>query len=162
ITERPADALVAGAVRHLERQLGARFADGYRSEILPQLPYWMQAVIGTLARGVALFVDYGYPRAEYYRPDRRDGTRICHYRHRAQPDPLILAGLQDLTASVDFTALAEAGTGAGFGLVGYATQAQFLLASGLPERLAHMDALPEVERLCIANEARRLTLPGDM
>jgi SAM-dependent MidA family methyltransferase len=149
-------------VRHVERQLGARFADGYRSEILPQLPYWIQAVMGTLARGVALFVDYGYPRAEYYRPDRRDGTLICHYRHRAQPDPLILAGLQDLTASVDFTALAEAGTGAGFDLVGYATQAQFLLAGGLPDRLANIDALPEPERLRIANEARRLTLPGDM
>ncbi len=162
ITERPADALVAGAVRHVERQLGMRFADGYRSEILPQLPYWIQAVMGTLARGVALFIDYGYPRAEYYRPDRRDGTLICHYRHRAQPDPLILAGLQDLTASVDFTALAEAGTGAGFDLVGYATQAQFLLASGLPERLANMDALPETERLCIVNEAKRLTLPGGM
>jgi SAM-dependent MidA family methyltransferase len=162
IADRPADALVAGAVRHVERQLGARFADGYRSEILPQLPYWIQAVMGTLARGVALFVDYGYPRAEYYLPERRDGTLICHYRHRAQPDPLILAGLQDLTASVDFTALAEAGTGAGFDLVGYATQAQFLLAGGLPDRLANIDALPEPERLRIANEARRLTLPGDM
>jgi SAM-dependent MidA family methyltransferase len=162
ITDRPADALVTGAVRHVERELGARFADGYRSEVLPQLPYWIQAVMGSLERGVALFVDYGYPRAEYYLPDRRDGTLICHYRHRAQPDPLILAGLQDLTASVDFTSLAEAGTGAGFDFVGYAPQGQFLLASGLPELIARADTLPEVERLRVVNEAKRLTLPGDM
>src|SRR5262249_8468476 len=63
--DRPADALVAAAVRHVERYLDAKFADGYRSEILPQLPYWIPAVIGALERGVALFVDYGYPRSEY-------------------------------------------------------------------------------------------------
>lgn len=162
ITDRPADALVAGAVRHVERQLGACFADGYRSEILPQLPYWIQAVMGSLERGVALFVDYGYPRAEYYLPERTDGTLICHYRHRAQPDPLILAGLQDITASVDFTALAEAGIGAGFDLVGYAPQGRFLLASGLPELVERASGLTEAERVRLIVETKRLTLPGDM
>ena len=74
--------------RHLERALGAPFADGYRSEVLPQLPYWMQAVTASLEAGVVLFVDYGYPRAEYYLPARNDGTLVCHYRHRAHADPL--------------------------------------------------------------------------
>lgn len=162
-SDRPADALVCAAVRHAERDLGVAFADGYRSEILPQLPYWMQAVLGSLRSGLALFVDYGYPRREFYLPERRDGTLICHYRHRAHADPYLLPGLQDITASVDFTALAEAGNHAGFGLAAYTTQAQFLLASGLDRRFAeafgHAD---EAQRYRLAQEVKRLTLPGEM
>ena len=160
--DRPADALVAAAVRHVERYLDAPFADGYRSEILPQLPYWIPAVMGTLARGVALFVDYGYPRAEFYLPERNDGTLVCHYRHRAHADPLKHPGLQDITAFVDFTAVAEAGTGTGFELVGYAPQGQFLLASGLPALIEAASELDDVARLRVVAEAKRLTLPGDM
>src|SRR5207342_446303 len=139
--DRPTDALVSAAVRHVERYLDAPFADGYRSEILPQLPYWMPAVIGTLERGVAMFVDYGYPRSEFYLPERSDGTLVCHYRHRAHADALFRPGLQDITAFVDFTAVAEAGTGAGFELVGYAPQGQFLLASGLPALIEETAAM---------------------
>ena len=137
--DRPADTLVGGAVRHVERYLDAPFADGYRSEILPQLPYWMPAVIGSLERGVALFVDYGYPRSEFYLPERSDGTLVCHYRHRGHGDPFHRPGLQDITAFVDFTAVAEAGTNAGFELVGYAPQGQFLLSSGLPALIEEGD-----------------------
>jgi SAM-dependent MidA family methyltransferase len=128
--DRPADALVAGAVRHVERDLGAEFADGYRSELLPQLPYWIQAVAGALVAGVMLFVDYGYVRREYYLPERDDGTLMAHYRHHAHNDPLYLPGLNDLTASVDFTALAEAGNSAGFGVAAYMPQAQILIGAG--------------------------------
>ena len=160
--DRPADSLVAGAVRHVERALEAPFADGYRSEILPQLPYWMQAVSASLEAGVALFVDYGYPRREFYLPERGDGTLVCHYRHQANGDPLRWPGLQDITAFVDFTALAEAGVGAGLDFVGYAPQAQFLLASGLPALLEDVQELSEIERLRLVAEAKRLTLPGDM
>ena len=157
--DRPADALVAGAVRHVERALGRTFEDGYRSEILPQLPYWLQAIAATLERGAMLFVDYGYPRAEFYLPERRDGTLVCHYRHRAHADPLHWPGLTDITAFVDFTALAESGVGAGFEFVGYAPQGQFLLASGLLD-LAQAD--DEVERVRRTAEVKRLTLPGEM
>ena len=160
--DRRADALVTAAVRHVETYLDARFPADYRSEILPQLPYWMPAVIGTLERGVALFVDYGYPRSEYYLPERRDGTLVCHYRHRAHADPLHLPGLQDITAFVDFTAVAEAGTGAGFQLVGYAPQGQFLLASGLTTLLEDTQTMSDADRLRIVSEAKRLTLPGEM
>ena len=160
--DRPADTLVAGAVRHAERALDAPFADGYRSEILPQLPYWMPAVIGSLERGVALFVDYGYPRSEFYLPERSDGTLVCHYRHRGHGDPFHRPGLQDITAFVDFTAVAEAGTNAGFELVGYAPQGQFLLSSGLPALIEEGAVLGEAERMRIVNEAKRLTLPGEM
>lgn len=158
--DRPADALVAGAVRQVERALGTRFADGYRSEILPQLPYWLQAIAAPLERGLLLFADYGYPRAEFYLPERSDGTLVCHYRHRAHADPLHWPGLTDLTAFVDFTALAEAGVGAGFDFVGYAPQGQFLLASGL---LDLVDAEgDEVERVRQLTAVKRLTLPGEM
>lgn len=158
---RPADMLVGGAVRHIERSLGRAFEDGYRSEILPQLPYWIQAVCGTLDRGLALFVDYGYPRGEYYLPERREGTLVCHYRHRAHADPFHLPGLQDLTAFVDFTAVAEAGLHAGFELAGFASQAAFLLNNGLQDRLelGGADAVAQHRRNL---EAKRLTLPGDM
>ncbi len=159
----PADGFVARAVRHVERDLDRPLADGYRSEVLPQLPFWFQAVSATLREGMALFVDYGYARREFYLPERHDGTLLAHYRHRAHADPYILPGLQDLTASVDFSALAEAGVGAGFELVGLGTQAQFLLANGLPELFsADSAAADEVTRYRLAQEVKRLTLPGEM
>jgi SAM-dependent MidA family methyltransferase len=162
--DQPADALVAGAVRHLQRKLGAPFADGYRSEVLPQLPWWIEAIAGTLRKGAALFVDYGYPRREFYLPERRDGTLVCHYRHRAHGDPLILPGLQDITAFVDFTALIEAGIASGFDFVSYASQAQFLMAAGLDAGFtqAHAKADGEAARYALAQQVKKLTLPGEM
>mgnify|MGYP000942969202 CR=1 FL=1 len=161
--EQPADALLSAAVRHLERYLEQPFADGYRSELLPQLPYWIQAVSGGLKRGAMLFVDYGYPRREFYRAQREDGTLRAFYRHRMHEDLYRWPGLQDLTASVDFTALAEAGTGAGFELAGYCTQASFLLGNGLDALLAQADMrTDEVGRLRLREQIKRLTLPSEM
>jgi SAM-dependent MidA family methyltransferase len=159
--DRPADAMVSAAVRHIERQLPQPFVDGYRSELLVQLPYWLQAVGGALERGLMLFVDYGYPRREYYLAERRDGTLVCHYRHRAHADPFFLPGLQDVTAFVDFTAVAEAGEMAGFELAGYSSQAMFLLGNGLEQQLAAGPQDPQsLHRR--ASEARRLVMPGEM
>src|SRR5690606_7370089 len=162
--DRPADALLSAAVRHVERQLEAPFADGYRSELLPQLPYWLQAVAGPLKRGALLFVDYGYPRREYYHPARTDGTLRAFRQHHLVGDVLAWPGLQDLTASVDFTALAEAGTGAGFDLAGYCPQASFLIGNGLEANLAEAEARArdEAARFALRQEAKRLTLPGEM
>ncbi|HHW4680385.1 MAG TPA: class I SAM-dependent methyltransferase [Xylella taiwanensis] len=161
--QQPADTLLTEAVRHIERDLSARFADGYCSEVLPQLPYWVQAVAGGLKRGVLLFVDYGYPRSEYYHPQREDGTLRAFYRHRVHDDWYRWPGLQDLTASVDFTALAEAGTSAGFDLAGYCTQASFLLSNGLDQSLATAEAgVDEVGKLQLRNQVKRLTLPTEM
>ena len=162
VVERPADALLRGAFENVQRGLETRLDEGYRSEILPQLPFWVDAVAGTMERGAMLFVDYGYPRREFYDPGRRDGTLLCHYRHRAHANPFLWPGLQDITASVDFTALAEAGTRIGFDLAGYCAQAQFLLGNGLGEALEAAQALPEHERLRIVQEARKLTLPDAM
>lgn len=162
-TDRPADALLAAAVRHVERYLGEPFPDGYRSELLPQLPYWVQAVMGGLDRGAMLFADYGYPRREFYQADRDDGTLRAYYRHRVHNDAYLWPGLQDITASVDFTALAEAGTNAGFDLAGYTTQANFLLGNGLQERLDEaQERADETTLLRLRNEAKRLTLPSEM
>jgi SAM-dependent MidA family methyltransferase len=162
--DRPADALVSGAVRHVERDVETEFPDGYRSEVLPQLPYWMQAIAGGLASGVMLFVDYGYVRREYYLPERSDGTLRAYYRHRSHNDPLYLPGLNDLTASVDFTALAEAGNSAGFGVAGYLPQAQFLIGSGLQQvfEAAYDEAADDVARHHLAQEVKKLTMPEQM
>ena len=163
-TDRPADALLAAAVRHVERQRDEPFPDGYRSELLPQLPYWVQAVIGGLRKGAMLFIDYGYPRREFYSPQRTNGTLRAFRRHRMVENVYDLPGLQDITASVDFTALAEAGTGAGFDLAGYCTQASFLIGNGLEANLtAAEDRMhDEAQRYRLRQEAKHLTLPGEM
>lgn len=162
--DRPADPLLSAAVRHVERQRGEPFPDGYRSELLPQLPYWLQAVVGGLEAGALLFVDYGHPRREYYAPGRDDGTLRAFHRHRVSNDVFANPGLQDITASVDFTALAEAGTEAGFDFAGYCSQASFLIGNGLEQRLAEQEAraADEAARYALRQQAKQLTLPGAM
>lgn len=161
--EQPADAMLEAAVRNIERSLRSPFAEGYRSELLPQLPWWIQAIGGLQQRGAMLFVDYGYARREYYSEARCDGSLVCSYRHHAHGDPFFLPGLQDITAFVDFTALAEAGTSAAFDFAGYCSQASFLLGNGLQQRLGEIELLPdEVERYRRHQEIKRLTLPGEM
>jgi SAM-dependent MidA family methyltransferase len=110
--------------------------------------------------GVVLLIDYGYPRAEYYHPQRREGTLLCHYRHRAHDDPFFLPGLQDISANVDFTAVAEAAVAAGFAVQGFTTQAQFLLGAGITGFVER--AGDDLERLHVAQQIKRLTLPGEM
>ena len=163
-TIHPADALLGSAVRHVEQQRGAPLPDGYRSELLPQLPYWVQAVAGGLTRGAMLFVDYGYARREFYRDDRDTGTLRAFHRHQVTGDVFALPGLQDLTASVDFTALAEAGTHAGFDFAGYCNQTSLLLGNRLEQRLAAHEetAVDEAARYALRQQAKRLTLPGEM
>ena len=162
--DRPADALLSAAVRHVERGLDAPFADGYRSELLAQLPYWLQAVAGGLRGGAMLFLDYGHARGEFYQPQRSEGTLRAFRSHHVGDDPYAFPGLQDLTASVDFTALAEAGTGAGFDFAGYCSQASFLVGNGLMQRLAEAEdrAKDETAKLRLRQEAKQLTLPEAM
>lgn len=134
----------------------------YYSEINASLPGWLQAVTASLQKGLALFVDYGYTRQDYYRPQRNDGTLICHYQHRAHNDPFNWPGLTDISASVDFTALAEAADICGLQVSGYTTQAMFLMASGLDDVLAGFESLPDKERIRMNSQVLRLTLPGEM
>jgi len=142
----------------------ARLPRPYDSEVCTLLAPWLAEVTRTLERGSALFVDYGYAGDEYYAAARRTGTLRCHYRHRAHDDPLILVGLQDITAWVDFEALASAGKRAGFSVEAHDTQAQFLIAHGLDEVFgeAYANAQDEAARYTLAQEVKRLTLPGEM
>lgn len=142
--------------------LESPLADGYQSEISSSLPAWLQTVSASLQKGVALFIDYGYPRREYYLPQRRSGTLICHYRHRAHDDPFRWPGLTDISASVDFTALAEAADRCGLEVSGYTTQAMFLLSCGLEEVISSFQSLSEKDRVIRNIEVRKLTLPGEM
>lgn len=143
---------LATALAALERDLGARFAPSYISEICLRLPAFIASLAESLARGALLFLDYGYPRRAYYHPDRSMGTLLCHYRQRAHPDPFRFIGLQDITAHVDFTAVAEAGVAAGLELAGYTTQSHFLLAMGIGELAKDWRAAQEVKRLTLPEE----------
>jgi len=136
----------------------------YASEVCPQLTPWFAEITRTFESGGAWFIDYGYARSDYYAPSRRAGTLRCHYRHRAHNNPLILPGLQDITAWVDFDALIEAGAATGFELAAYTSQAQFLIQHGLDEvfAAAHAQAPDEAARYRLAQEVKRLTLPGQM
>jgi len=149
---------IEGVLSSLEEQPGP----GFCSELNPDLAAWLNAVSGKLAKGLALFIDYGYTRRDYYAPYRNDGTLICHYRHRVHSDPFQWPGLTDISASVDFTALAEAADDCGLEVCGYTTQAMFLLSNGLDAIMADFAGLDEAERLDMNNQVRRLTMPGEM
>lgn len=103
----------------------------YLSEANLFIDDWVTELYQLLDQGLVLLIDYGFPRHEYYHPDRNQGTLMCHYQHHAHPNPLIHVGEQDITAHVDFTHVAEAGQNAGFHVAGYTNQGSFLLANGL-------------------------------
>jgi SAM-dependent MidA family methyltransferase len=115
-----------------------------------------------LARGAAFFIDYGFPRHEYYHAQRAQGTLMCHYRHRAHGDPFVYPGLQDITAHVEFTAVAEAGVGAGADLLGYTSQARFLLNAGITDALAELDPNDVARFLPAANAVQKLLSEAEM
>lgn len=133
----------------------------YTSEINLNAEGWVRAAGDWLAKGALFIFDYGFPRAEYYHPDRAHGTLMCHYRQRAHDDPLILPGLQDITAHVDFTAIAEAGHEGGLEMLGYAPLGAFLLGAGITE-LAAESRNDARASLALAAEIKKLTLPHEM
>lgn len=159
---RPACEAVSHHVRHLLGDLEWSLPAGYRSELSLAVEPWLASLADGLERGAILLVDYGLPRAQYYHPQRADGTLICHYRHRAHDDLLHWVGLQDITAWVDFTAVAEAALRHGLELMGFTTQAHFLLGAGLERLVAGAAASSPREQLRLAGEVRKLTLPGEM
>ena len=156
--EEPSSVELAERIEGLqqERNLPA----GYHSEIGLAGEAWIRSIADIFSMGMLLVIDYGFPHHEYYHPDRASGTLMCHYRHRAHSDPLILVGLQDITAHVDFTAIAEAGYSCDLSVAGYTTQASFLLALGITD-LAK-DAEDELTRLSWARQVKKLTLPHEM
>lgn len=157
------DAFFAAAMAQRLDELaaaGVRLPDGCCGEFHPQLDAWVASLAGSLEAGLLLFVDYGLPRAQMLHPDRVTGSLRCHYRHHAHGDPFLWPGLQDITAWVDFTALAEAGVAAGLEVAGFTTQAGFLLGGGIEQRLAaRLGTRPGTP---LAQGVRRLLLPGEM
>jgi SAM-dependent MidA family methyltransferase len=103
----------------------------YRSELNLQAESWVQGLGSWLTRGAALLIDYGFPQHEYYHPQRHRGTLMCHIQHLAHDDAFMAPGLQDITAHVDFTAMADAALAGGLDVLGYTSQARFLLNAGL-------------------------------
>jgi SAM-dependent MidA family methyltransferase len=132
----------------------------YESELCLLLQPWLIEVTATLQRGVALFIDYGLPRREYFHPDRSSGTLRCHYQQQAHDDPFAHPGLEDITAWVDFTRVAEAADAAGLEVLGFATQAATLLGLGIEAAIAN--AADDATRIRRASEARQLLLPTGM
>lgn len=156
----PAPDRLQKAVRQLESELNRPFPNGYTSEINLDLPAWLAGISASLQTGLILLIDYGYPRHEYYHPDRADGTLVCHYRHRAHFDPFVWPGLTDLSTFVDFTAVAEAACECGLNVTGFSSQAGFLMSLGIQELVvAEAD---DQRRLALAGELKRLVLPAEM
>lgn len=157
---RPAEATLTTLIEDYAQDYS--WAPGYRSEINTTLMPFLHTVTENLHAGAALFIDYGYARHEYYRAERAQGTLLCHYRHRAHPDPLLLPGLQDITAQVDFTALAEAAQACSLDVAGYTTQAHFLLGNGIEQMLADSGPALSPAYLQLTAQAKTLLLPGEM
>jgi SAM-dependent MidA family methyltransferase len=147
------------AIRALQGR-GLAIDPGYESEVSLRVGPWIRSIGEILEQGLVLLIDYGYPQTEYYCADRHRGTLMCHYRHRAQADPCFRPGLQDITAHVDFTAVAEAGALAGLRLAGYTTQAHFLIGCGLDRLLAQVAPGPDSMDLMLG--AKQLVLPSAM
>ena len=134
----------------------------YESELGLAARGWMRTLGAQLEQGVILIIDYGFPRHEYYHPQRSMGTLMCHTRHRAHGDPFLHPGQQDITAHVDFSALAGAAREAGLDVIGYATQAQFLVNCGITEVLAQANLDNALHYAPIAAEAQQLLSPAEM
>lgn len=134
----------------------------YFSEINLAAPALIHALAATLTRGAMLFIDYGFPQREFYHPQRHMGTLRAHYRHHALDDPFWLPGLCDLTAHVDFSALAQAATQSGLQLAGYTSQASFLMNAGITDLLSQTSTDNAAAYLPQANAVQRLISPAEM
>lgn len=157
----PPDEALARACEALLAELDQPLVPGYTSEMCLRLEPWLASVGDCLERGLILLFDYGLPRSHYYHPQRVSGTLRCHFKQRAHDDLYINVGVQDITAWVDFTRVAEAAVASGLEVTGFSTQAAFLLATGI-ERLAVSRSGDIVEQTRLAGEARRLLMPGEM
>ena len=135
----------------LRPPLGTAFPPGAVVEIHPQAEAFIATLAERLTRGAAFFIDYGFPEAEYYHPQRSQGTLMCHRAHRADADPLVDVGAKDITAHVDFTAIALAAQDAGLDVTGYTTQAHFLMNCGV------LDLLEGADLTTTANTQKLLT-----
>ena len=159
-SERPAAGPVLEAAGAIAPELPP--SGRFESELGLAARAWMLLVARALERGALFVLDYGFPAREYYHPQRSMGTLACHYRHRVHGDPFWLPGLQDITAHVDFSALARAAAAAGLEVLGYASQAQFLVNCGISDELQKLDPENAARYLPAAAAAQKLLSPAEM
>lgn len=145
----------------LEQRLGYSLPEGYESEVNQLQSPWLEALSDNLQKGMILLVDYGFPEKEYYHP-QRPGTLMCHYRHFSHSDPLVLLGLQDITAHVDFTALAETAFQQGLQVAGYTDQGTFLTNCGILERMELLGGIDDEKIARYSQQIKLLILPTEM
>lgn len=150
------------AIATIPQSIIRQLSDGYITEINVQLQPWLAGLCACINQGAALLVDYGYPLREYFHPQRAGGTLLCHYRHRVHDDPFLHPGLQDISASVNFTALADNAVRCGFDVNGYTLQTYFLMGNGLAEEMQAYDRNDVKTWAQVSHQARILTLPGAM
>ena len=155
-SERPA----AGALLEEAREI--RVPVPYISEINLAARAWMRTLVERLAEGAIFVIDYGFPRHEYYHPQRSMGTLMCHYRHQAHGDPFLHPGEEDVTAHVEFSSLADAAREAGLEVLGFATQAQFLVNCGITDVLGEANIENALHYAPLAAEANKLLSPAEM
>ena len=153
---RPAAAELRAAAEAL------RLPPGYQTEIQLVACAFVRTLAQSMARGVILLIDYGFPAHEYYHAQRAEGTLMCHYRHRAHADPFFLPGLQDITSHIDFSAVAHAGEEAGLELLGYTGQAQFLINCGITDIMLRTPPENAAAYLPQAAAAQQLLSPSEM
>ncbi|MBT8449226.1 MAG: SAM-dependent methyltransferase, partial [Gammaproteobacteria bacterium] len=156
-----ASALLYQRVQQLEKAYG-RFSDGYTSEINFRLDGWIESLAGCLNKGAIILIDYGYAGHEFYHADRKMGTLICHYQHRAHDDPFKLIGLQDVTANVDFSAVKQAAENNGLQVAGFTPQANFLVSAGIETLLSTYDPNDTENFIAISQGVKALMLPSEM
>jgi SAM-dependent MidA family methyltransferase len=156
------DARLQHRLHEIESVAGAAFTPGYLSEVNFAAEDWIQSIAERLQQGLILLIDYGFPQHEYYHPQRDQGTLMCHYRHRSHTDPFVYPGLQDITAHVDFTAMADAALAADLNVVGYTNQVSFLMGAGLIDLAAAVDQSDIKNQMNVASEIKKLTLPHEM
>lgn len=157
-----ADQRLLNEIERRMSELDAVLPENYETEFNLYSDAWLRSMAGVISRGAMLLIDYGYTRSEYYHPQRLNGTLLCHYRHRVHADPFYYPGLQDITASVDFTAIAETAVDAGFRVGGFTTQAHFLMACGLLEMIRSDEPLSETEQAKRSQQVKILTMPAEM
>jgi SAM-dependent MidA family methyltransferase len=159
-SDRPASGRVFTHASRIEVEIPP--SGRYESELGLLGPLWMRSLGRFLERGAILAIDYGFPAREYFHPQRSTGTLACHYRHHAHCDPFYLPGLQDITAHVDFSALARAATEGGLEVLGYASQAQFLVNCGITDLLAAENPEDTKRYLPAASAVQKLLSPAEM
>ncbi len=162
IVSRAAPPNLAAAVAAIERDLGYSLPEGYVSDVCLAAQPWVADLANALREGIVMLFDYGVSRREYYAEHRSGGWLRCHFRHHAHNDPLILTGIQDMTAWVDYTAVAAAAVESGLDIAGFVPQAQFLIGAGLDEELAQLAEMPIDAQLKLSGQVKLLTLPGEM